>query len=220
MNPQKSSSKMFLEIVKQLRQLIQDEGVRVGEKLPSERELAERLQVGRSTVREALRSLELLGLIETRRGEGTFLSDFRKHQLVELLSTFILQESKSKEDVHLTRETLEKEAIRTICQSEQHQKHFIWEAFLVKLQQEPVIREDIIREIIIISGNRLSLKVWFLLKQFAGEPYQSEMNVEEKTIWMQLLNSLQNGKEQLSISLYHEWLFLMDRREKNGSRSI
>ena len=68
----------------------------VGGKLPSERELAERLQVGRSTVREALRSLELLGIIETRRGEGTFLSDFRKHQLVELLSTFILQDAKSK----------------------------------------------------------------------------------------------------------------------------
>lgn len=220
MNPQKHSRKMFLEIVKQLRQLIQDEGVPVGGKLPSERELAERLQVGRSTVREALRSLELLGLIETRRGEGTFLSDFRKHQLVELLSTFILQESKSKEDVHLTRETLEKEAIRTICQSEKLQKHSIWDAFFVKLQHELVIREDIIREIIIISGNRLALKVWFLLKQFAGEPYQNEMNVEEKTIWMQLLSCLQNGEEQLSISLYHEWLLLMDRREKNGSRSI
>src|SRR4051794_18776156 len=98
MIPNNNSRKMFLEIVKQLRQLIHDENIAVGGKLPSERELAERLQVGRSTVREALRSLELLGIIETRRGEGTFLSDFRKHQLVELLSTFILQDAKSKKD--------------------------------------------------------------------------------------------------------------------------
>ena len=66
------------------------------------------LQVGRSTVREALRSLELLGIIETRRGEGTFLSDFRKHQLVELLSTFILQDAKSKKDVHTTMTSIRK----------------------------------------------------------------------------------------------------------------
>ena len=84
------TTKMYLQIVRELRLLIEKENIRPGGKIPSERELAERLQVGRSTVREALRSLELLGLIETRRGEGTFLTDFRKHKLVEILSTFIL----------------------------------------------------------------------------------------------------------------------------------
>ncbi|MEK4486725.1 GntR family transcriptional regulator [Psychrobacillus sp. FSL H8-0484] len=213
MNPKNNSRKMFLEIVKQLRQLIHDEQVAVGGKLPSERELAERLQVGRSTVREALRSLELLGLIETRRGEGTFLSDYRKHQLVELLSTFILQESKSKEDVHTTREALEKDAIRTICLTEHLQKLTIWDAFVERLLQEEVLREDIIREILIISDNRLGLKIWFLLKQFAGEPYRSYMDSEEKRAWIQLLTSLQNGDEQLAVSFYNEWLLLMNRGE-------
>ena len=66
---------MFLDIVGELKTIIKVEGIKTGGKLPSERELAERLQAGRSTVREALRSLELLGLIETRRGEGTFLAD-------------------------------------------------------------------------------------------------------------------------------------------------
>ena len=135
--------KMFLEIVKQLRQIITDENVTVGGKLPSERELAERLQVGRSTVREALRSLELLGLIETRRGEGTFLSDYRKHRLVELLSTFILQESKSKEDVHITRAALERDAIYTICMSKRLYTLHIWDAFKEKLIVEDMLREDI-----------------------------------------------------------------------------
>ncbi|WP_431810888.1 FadR/GntR family transcriptional regulator [Lysinibacillus capsici] len=48
------------------------EKIQAGEKSPSERVLSERLGVGRSSVREALRSLELLGLIETRHGEGRF----------------------------------------------------------------------------------------------------------------------------------------------------
>lgn len=213
MIPNNNSRKMFLEIVKQLRQLIQDENIAVGGKLPSERELAERLQVGRSTVREALRSLELLGLIETRRGEGTFLSDFRKHQLVELLSTFILQDSRSKKDVHKTMQALEKDAIRTICLTEQLYKQSIWDAFLVKLQQEEVLREDIIREIIILSNNRLGLKIWFLLKQFAEEPYRSYMNTEEKKAWMQILNKLKNGDQEQAVSFYNEWLLSMSRGE-------
>jgi len=44
-----------------------------GAKLPSERELREQLEVGRSTVREALRGLEVLGLIELRQGRGAFV---------------------------------------------------------------------------------------------------------------------------------------------------
>ncbi|MCK1996678.1 transcriptional regulator, GntR family [Paenisporosarcina quisquiliarum] len=203
--------KMFLEIVKQLRQIITDENVTVGGKLPSERELAERLQVGRSTVREALRSLELLGLIETRRGEGTFLSDYRKHRLVELLSTFILQESKSKEDVHITRAALERDAIYTICMSKRLYTLHIWDAFKEKLIVEDMLREDIIREIIIISNNRLGLKIWFLLKQFAGEPYKENMKLEEKSLWIQLLIAMQNGEEQQALSLYNEWLLLINR---------
>lgn len=203
--------KMFLEIVKQLRQIITDENVTVGGKLPSERELAERLQVGRSTVREALRSLELLGLIETRRGEGTFLSDYRKHRLVELLSTFILQESKSKEDVHITRAALERDAIYTICMSKRLYTLHIWDAFKEKLIVKDMLREDIIREIIIISNNRLGLKIWFLLKQFAGEPYKENMKLEEKSLWIQLLIAMQNGEEQQALSLYNEWLLLINR---------
>ena len=59
MENQKPSSKMFLDIVGELRVLIKEEGIKTGGKLPSERELAERLQAGRSTIREALRSLRV-----------------------------------------------------------------------------------------------------------------------------------------------------------------
>ena len=69
--------KYILEIVKQLREMITADDLKSGDKIPSERELSERLNVGRSSVREALRALELLGLIETRRGEGNLSGIFR-----------------------------------------------------------------------------------------------------------------------------------------------
>ena len=56
------SDKGFLQVVKQIQKIIDEEQIQIGEKLPSERKLAEKLEVGRSSVREALRSLELLGL--------------------------------------------------------------------------------------------------------------------------------------------------------------
>jgi GntR family transcriptional repressor for pyruvate dehydrogenase complex len=48
--------------------------LRPGEKLPSERELMKQLHVGRSSLREAMRSLDIMGLVEVRTGNGTFVT--------------------------------------------------------------------------------------------------------------------------------------------------
>ncbi len=61
------------EIISQVRDLITSGRLKIGDRLPAERELAKTLQVGRSTVREAIRALESLGILQARPGEGTFL---------------------------------------------------------------------------------------------------------------------------------------------------
>lgn len=61
-------------IIQQIRDLITSGRLNRGDRLPAERDLAKILGVGRSTVREAIRALESLGVLETRAGEGTFLS--------------------------------------------------------------------------------------------------------------------------------------------------
>jgi GntR family transcriptional repressor for pyruvate dehydrogenase complex len=61
------------EISDQVRDLISSGRLKVGDRLPAERELAKLLDVGRSTVREAIRGLESQGLVQVRAGEGTFL---------------------------------------------------------------------------------------------------------------------------------------------------
>ena len=61
-------------IVLRLRDLIWQGELRHGARLPSERALAEQFGVGRSSVREAIRSLELQGLVVTRHGSGSFVN--------------------------------------------------------------------------------------------------------------------------------------------------
>ena len=209
---QKPEKKMFLQIVKQLPVLIAEQNIQKKQKLPSERVLTEQLQVGRSSVREALRSLELLGLIETKHGGGTYLASMKQHQFVEVLSSFILQDEKSAADVLATRKMHEKEAIRIICQSTQLRTLPIWDSFFIKVELgEAVSREDLLRECIIISGNRLALKIWMQLASFSGHVLTEAITKEEKLEVEMMLKAMQMGYTYEAIQAYEKWMGLIER---------
>lgn len=214
MDKKQENKKVFLEIVYQLRQLIKHEGIKPGEKIPSERVLSERLNVGRSSVREALRSLELLGLIETRHGGGTFLSSVHSNQLVEILASFILQENKAIEDVHTVRRMHEKEAIRVICSEQSLRSLPVWESLFMKLELEnEIVRDLLLREIMIASGNRLALKIWLQLVAYSATPLKKLSTEEEKPMLQRLVKSLQLGYEKEATSAYENWMHYL----KNSS---
>src|SRR5271170_469215 len=66
-------TKVYEEVAAQIERQIASGALLPGEMLPPERELAERFDVSRSAVREAIRALELKGLVEPRPGEGTLV---------------------------------------------------------------------------------------------------------------------------------------------------
>ena len=70
-----AAEKIATAIVRQVEQLILQGVLRPGDRLPSERELAERMEVSRPTLREALADLEERGLIVTRPGGGTHVAE-------------------------------------------------------------------------------------------------------------------------------------------------
>ncbi|HPW68778.1 MAG: FadR/GntR family transcriptional regulator [Desulfomonilia bacterium] len=71
----------------------------VGEKLPTERELARDLEVNRSTVREALGKLESLDLVEIRHGDGAYVKDFQESGSLELIRAMIRLDERQRDDV-------------------------------------------------------------------------------------------------------------------------
>ena len=81
-------NKVHEEVARQLERLILDK-LRPGDKLPSERELTELLSVSRSSIRDAIRRLELVGLVEARQGTGTVVLEISPDVLVSPLAKVI-----------------------------------------------------------------------------------------------------------------------------------
>ncbi|HSQ25888.1 MAG TPA: FadR/GntR family transcriptional regulator [Anaerolineales bacterium] len=100
--------RIFEQAVDQIRNLILTGELSVGEKLPTEMELSKLLNVGRSSVREALRVLEAEGLVEVRRGSGTYITSNRpaNNRSIDLRQWLKLREE-SLEQVLEVRESIE-----------------------------------------------------------------------------------------------------------------
>src|SRR5438876_9994891 len=80
------STRIYQEIVRQVKAMIAEGRLKSGDQLPPERDLAEKFVVSRTSVREALRALESLGLVEIRPGEGTFVREVSVESLIEPLA--------------------------------------------------------------------------------------------------------------------------------------
>lgn len=206
--------KVYIEVIRKLNRLIQEDGLKGGDKLPSERDLSYRLQVGRSSVREALRSLELLDLIETKRGEGTFIKEVGGHRLVEILASFFLKEKKARDDLAETRRIIELEAVRLCCtriNEEQLQRLAeVMELSKRKFKSGEIPYEEdytFHKTIVEACNNRLLLNIWVSLVEFSKASLKESLSRE--------------GRIEASIQ-EHKMIFsaLKERSEKEAVISL
>jgi len=79
----------YEQVAEQIRRLISDGALKPGDLLPPERDLAVRLGVGRSSVRDAVRTLEVMGILEPRQGHGTVVRDLSTDSLVVPLASVL-----------------------------------------------------------------------------------------------------------------------------------
>lgn len=192
------SSKVYLDVVGSLRNMIAADGLVPGDKISSERELSERLHVGRSSVREALRALELLGFIETRRGEGTFIKDFQEHRLVELLGTFFLQNEKVNKDLAETKYFLEIDCLRLIIS---HSTDDELNQFICWAKQTDFTDEDFFLKVAMCNSNRLLDRIWRIVNSYAKASTLYDTQ-PVKEAYLTLLTYLQQRDENQMIATY------------------
>jgi GntR family transcriptional regulator, transcriptional repressor for pyruvate dehydrogenase complex len=81
--------KLYEEVAGRIRSLIASGELGPGQALPSERKLAEQFRVGRTVVREAIRQLEVSGLVESRHGGGNYVREVTVEHLVAPIATVL-----------------------------------------------------------------------------------------------------------------------------------
>lgn len=103
-------SESVAEVVSsQIRNLISEDVLRPGDRLPSERELCDRMQVSRTSLREGLKTLVSEKLLETRRGSGLFVSPHIAAEIASPLRSLIEAKPRAMEDFIAFRRMLEGE---------------------------------------------------------------------------------------------------------------
>ena len=95
------------KIVEQIKENIGRGNFAAGDKLPSEREMAEQMGVSRSSIREALQILEHTGFLEVIQGRGTFINEIGRESLTDPLWHLLKNSESSYRDVYEFRLAIE-----------------------------------------------------------------------------------------------------------------
>lgn len=107
MMPLKRPEPLHVSVRESLRRFIEDNRLEAGDALPPEADLGQQLGVGRNSVREAIKSLESLGVLETRRGVGVFVKAFSFQPLLENLAYGLQISLRDVEEMREVRRVLE-----------------------------------------------------------------------------------------------------------------
>ncbi len=101
------NKKISQVVIEQIQDLIMKGELKDGDKLPPERELTKTLNIGRPALREALKALEVIGLIESRHGQGNFIVNNTENSFFKPLSLSFKLSNGNIEDILELRHLLE-----------------------------------------------------------------------------------------------------------------
>jgi GntR family transcriptional repressor for pyruvate dehydrogenase complex len=96
------------EAILKIREMITSGELAPGDRLPPEKDLSERLGLSRNSLREAVKALEVIRILDVRRGDGTYVTSLEPRLLLEALSFVV--------DLHTDRSVLEIFAVRRILE--------------------------------------------------------------------------------------------------------
>ncbi len=127
--------KLYKNIVNQIRKMILSGELKKGDQLPSERDMAQQFGVSRTAVREAIKSLSEIGLIDIMVGRGTFVANNTADRIVESVNLLLDVEKVVKEDLHYARKVLEA-PIAKLAAKNRKQENIDQLQFLIKKMEK------------------------------------------------------------------------------------
>lgn len=204
------------QVTKEMEQLIQEGHWQVGDKIPPEKELMEQFEVSRNTLREALRALTHVGLLETKQGSGTIVMSERLFDVV--LSNQIEQNSVIQ--ILEVRLAIEREAAFLAAQRRSEEDLQVMERFIYECQEalnkkelDSFIKADVKlhEKIVQASQNNLLVDLYaslneslqYSIKHIISHP---EMDVEETTIHYELYQAIKKQESEQASQIVFSYI--------------
>jgi GntR family transcriptional repressor for pyruvate dehydrogenase complex len=136
-----NTKKTYQYVTEQIINLIVSGELSVGDKLPSERVLADEFEVSRSSIREAFRAMEIVGIIEVKPGGGTYVTDFNIAPFINTIAPLLIRNVDIKEDLMAFRIMLEGETVKLAARvHDEGSLKAIYDAN--KLMEEAVLKDS------------------------------------------------------------------------------
>lgn len=157
---------IYQELQVRIKEYILDNHLKPGDHLPSETQLATQLNVSRSVMREALRTLEALGVIRSRRGGGRYVAEFSLDPVLKNLGYSMLYDKQSIQEILDVRERLEAGFVGDAIAAMDEGTLTRLRDLVGLMQQKAVKREEFMeedlafhRDLFLVTGNRLLIKL-------------------------------------------------------------
>jgi len=134
--------RLYESVIEQIMDLIKNNELKPGDKLPPERELAEKLSISRNSLREAFRVLESRGLIKSKPGGGRFIREIRENGHNNTENIILSLEKSSILELLEAREIFEVKIAEIAAQRATLEDIEIIEEALNKMNQNEELKDD------------------------------------------------------------------------------
>lgn len=132
-----NSESVVQQVINALTEAMLNRELRPGDKIPTEAELAESMGVGRNSIREAIKILVYLGVLEIRRAEGTFVCEgFSESMIDPMIYGIILDKEDSYENLMELRELIEVGVMQLAMQKIQEEDLHVLKEKLNRMEKE------------------------------------------------------------------------------------
>lgn len=204
--------RLYEDIVRQIQDLIADKHLVPGDRLPGERELADVLSVSRASVREALRVLDFLGVVEVRAGEGTFVATHPPAPLDPAVYR-LLRERTFLLDVLAVRRIVEDEVVRVAASAATRDDFAALDQYLDRREHELADgRQDVAGDLLFHA----------MLADASGNPVLGSMMRHLNELWLR--SREKTGRKETSPHRAHRFhrqiLAALRRRQSGTARQV
>jgi len=196
--------RIYQSVIEQFIGLIKEEKLTVGQKLPPERVLAEMFNVSRASLREAFSAMEIIGLIEVRPGEGSFITDLNIAPFINTIAPLFLKNSSMEDDLLEFRKMLELEAVKLAANKSGTENFALMEEPL-EMMKNAIEENDTAlgaeadvkfhKALFVLSGNVILMKA----SEYIGFIFEASVKFNREKILRNSKNSEQLYKQHRQI---------------------